>query len=109
MERDHQEEQKKEELDVFLRFATVCDLCIDARSVKKCKEQRPDILCRTKAGKPIAFELTEILGSHFSNLTKKQHYVKTSLDDFYDEKLHKDKKEKFLEFYSNASISVNFK
>ncbi len=103
------DEQAKNELRVFKKFARVCPYPIDFGSIEKRRPTEPDIFCKFRDGRPIAFEISEcidegIARSIYDPLPLKLRQV------FYTEleKLSKEEKQKFKINFSNASINVAF-
>ncbi len=99
---------KKREISVFQAFAQICDLSIERDSIVKMDPPKPDIQCKMKGGKQLAFELVEVIGPGVANSYKKQAETKKELIEFHT-KLPHDKKIIFEAKFSNAMIFPKFK
>jgi len=96
------EEQKKEEIEIFKKFAQSCPYPIDINSIKSKLEPEPDIYCELSDRKSIAFELTECTSELWLEL---KNYLKTLEEKFYEEfKRLKSLKERF----EGKTISIGY-
>jgi hypothetical protein len=59
-------QQSRNELRVFKRFAEVCPYSINFDSIEKRNPSEPDILCKLSDGRTIAFEIVECIDSSLS-------------------------------------------
>jgi hypothetical protein len=99
--------QSKEELKIFRRFAKHYPYKIRMDSIKKRKPPEPDILCELINGKKIAFELVQCLDEKIAKTIEDAITLKKQTDLLIQRLSEKDKN-KFLDKYSNAIITINF-
>jgi hypothetical protein len=71
------------ETEIFLRFARAADLAIDEASVQKRPPAEPDILCLSKTGERIAFELVELINQSYARRTSNQLKLKAKFGMAY--------------------------
>ena len=99
--------QSKEELKIFRRFAKHYPYKIRIDSIKKRKPPEPDILCELINCMKIAFELVQCLDEKIVKTIEDAITLKKQTDLLIQGLSEKDKN-KFLDKYSNAIITINF-
>jgi hypothetical protein len=99
--------QSQEELKIFRSFAKHYPCKIRTDSIKKRKPPEPDILCELINGNKIAFELVECLDENIAKVTVDASVLKKQTDLLIKDLPKKDKN-KFIDKYSNAIITINF-
>lgn len=100
-------QQAKNEIRIFNKFARVCPYQIDIDSITKKESPEPDISCKISDGRIIAFELVECIDERIA----RSNYGSPKLTQgFRDEleKLPKEKKERFEGVFRSSLISVTF-
>jgi hypothetical protein len=105
---NRKEKQKEKEKSIFREFVEVCSLEINEESIKSGDESKnePDILCQLKDGSSLAFELTEAVDN---KIPQKDHIIEKAgkfWEDYKNNTLPKDKKERFERVFSGCSLSL---
>ena len=79
--------QSLKEREVFRAFARVSGLDIDDATIQSRSPPEPDILCETKTGKALAFELTELIDeTHMKRIAMVLH-TKDALSQYFQNDL----------------------
>lgn len=99
--------QIKEELKIFRKFVKHYSYKIRMDSVKKRRTPEPDIFCELINGKKLAFELVQCLDEKIAKTTIDAITLKKQVD-LLIQKLPEKDKNKFIDKYSNAIITINF-
>jgi len=99
-------DQDKKELETFKSFVEHYPYKIRMDSIKKRKPPEPDILCELINGKKIAFELVQCLDEKIAKTIIDAITLKKQTD-LLIQNLSKKDKNKFLDKYSNAIITIN--
>jgi len=103
--------QKEDELFVFKEFIKVCPLGINGKSIKSGDEAKkePDIMCILNDGSNLSFELTAAVDKkvpHKMDIAKK---AEEYWENYKNNKIPKDEKERFERIFSGCSITLNLK
>lgn len=99
--------QSQEELKIFRSFAKHYHYKISMDSIKKREPPEPDIFCKLTNGKKLAFELTQCLDKKIAKAPNDAITLKKKADLLIQELPEKDRN-KFIDKYSNAIITINF-
>ena len=106
---NHEDQQKRDEVEVFRRFANVCPLNICLDFVQTQQPPKPDIICQLADGGKIEFELSEAVDQQYNRKTKLSiNQTLVGMRDYY-ESLPVGKKKEFKRLYGNATIHFKFK
>jgi len=100
-------DQDKMELKTFKIFVKHYPYKISMNSIEKREPPEPDILCELINGKKIAFELVQCLDKKIVKTIMDATTLKKQTDLLIQNLSEKDKN-KFLNKYSNAIITINF-
>lgn len=103
-------QQAKNEIRIFKKFARACPYKIDLNSIvhKDPRKKEPDISCNLLDGHNIAFEIVQCLDPTIAQSTYKPQKLKKELDSEV-EKLPDAEKERFKRIFKDAHISITFK
>lgn len=101
------DEQAKNELRVFKKFARVCPYPIDFGSIEKRRPREPDIFCKFRDGRPITFEISECIDEGIAHSIYDPLKLRQAFDTEL-EKLPKREKQRIKTNFCDALISVAF-
>jgi len=99
--------QSQEELKIFRSFVKHYPCKISMDSIKKREPPEPDIFCKLINGKKPTFELTQCLDKNIAKAPNDAITLKKKADLLIQELPEKDRN-KFIDKYSNAIITINF-
>ena len=102
---NRKEDQKKREKYIFGEFTRVCPL--DIVSFESKNPPEPDILCQLKDGSSLAFELTEAVDDKVPQRMDNAQKAKKFWEDYKNNELPKEDKERFDRIFSGCSITLN--
>ena len=100
--------QSSKELEVFRAFARVSGLGIDDATIQSRPPPEPDILCETKDGRCLAFELTELIDeAHMKRIAMVLH-TKDALSQFLQNHLDEKDRVTFESLYKRGMLHFDF-
>lgn len=100
-------QQAKNEIRIFKKFARLCPYSIHLNSITKKEPPEPDISCNLSDGSTIAFELVECIDNSIAQSIYDSSKLKKTFDDKL-ERLLQERKERFKVNFRNALIYIAF-
>jgi hypothetical protein len=100
--------QAEKERDVFGAFAGVAPLDIDIASIQSRKPPEPDIICCTKGGDLIRFELTELIDRGHMERVAMMGNTTRAIRGYYENELPEISKDRFDTIYGRAHLHFAF-
>ena len=100
--------QSLKEREVFRAFARISGLDIDDATIQSRSPPEPDILCETKTGKTLAFELTELIDETHMKRIAMVFHTKDALSQYFQNDLGEKARDTFVSLYKHGMLHFDF-